>query len=110
MPRPVKGNFDGAVVSGFFVGQDNTRGHHPPLHTVEATKCDKRVELCLCLLSEHLSGQCKCGFVSVANCPLMNRLDKRELLSSVDKTVDKLPTDFSSGDLTMSANFLIRIR
>ena len=57
MPRPVMGNYDGAVVSGFFVGYVNTRGYHPPLYAVEATKYDKRGELALCLLGEHPSGQ-----------------------------------------------------
>ena len=46
-----------AVVSGFFVGSHKTRGYHPPLYAVEATKYDKRGELALCLLGEHPSGQ-----------------------------------------------------
>ena len=58
MPRPVMGNYDGAVVSGFFVGCDNTRGHHPPLVAVLTTYTDKRGELALLSLSEHLSGKC----------------------------------------------------
>ena len=70
----------GAVVSGFFVGCHKTRGYHPPLYAVEATKYDKRGELALCLLSEHLSGQRKVGFNKSAALAL-NSLDKRELLS-----------------------------
>ena len=41
------GNYDGAVVSGFFVGFGKTRGHNPPLVNVDATDTDKRGESCL---------------------------------------------------------------
>ena len=34
-----------------------TRGYHPPLVNVEATDTDKRGELALSSLSEHLSGE-----------------------------------------------------
>ena len=70
----------GAVVSGFFVGRNNTRGYHPPLVNVEATDTDKRGELALSSLSEHLSGESKVGFNKSAALAL-NSLDKRELLS-----------------------------
>ena len=69
-----------AVVSGFFVVCYKARGYHPPLVNVEATDTDKRGELALCLLSEHLSGQSKVGFNKSAALAL-NSLDKRELLS-----------------------------
>jgi len=71
---------NGAVVSSFFIVRSKTRGYHPPLVNVEATDTDKRGELALCLLSEHLSGQSKVGFNKSAALAL-NSLDKRELLS-----------------------------
>jgi len=69
-----------AVVSGFFVVSYKARGYHPPLYAVEATKYDKRGELALSSLSEHLSGESKVGFNKSAALAL-NSLDKRELLS-----------------------------
>ena len=101
MPRPVQGNHYGAVVSGFFIGCYKTRGHHPPLVNVDATDTDKRDELGLCLLGEHPSGQRKLGFDKKVVANLLNSLDKREHLSPVDNTVDKLPTGRSSGGLSM---------
>ena len=50
-----------AVVSGFFVEFGNTRGHHPPVHAVLTTDADKRGELALSSLSEHLSGEYQVG-------------------------------------------------
>jgi hypothetical protein len=47
---------------------------------VEATDTDKRGELALSSLSEHLSGESKVGFNKSAALAL-NSLDKRELLS-----------------------------
>ena len=90
-----------AVDSGFFVGHCKTRGHHPPLVNVDATDTDKRDELALCLLNEHFSGQRQVGFDKVLVAPLLNSLDKREHLSPVDNTVDKLPTGKASGGLSM---------
>jgi len=75
-----RGCYPNAAVSGFFVGCYKARGYHPPLVNVEATDTDKRGELALCLLSEHLSGQSKVGFNKSAALKL-NSLDKRELLS-----------------------------
>jgi hypothetical protein len=75
----------------------STRGHHPPLENVDATDSDKRDELALCLLGEHPSGQRQVGFDKRLVAPLLNSLDKREHLSSVDNTVDKLPTGTPSG-------------
>jgi len=75
----------------------STRGHHPPLVNVDATDTDKRDELALCLLGEHPSGQRQVGFDKRLIAPLLNSLDKREHLSSVDNTVDKLPTGTPSG-------------
>ena len=54
MPRPVMGNYDGAVVSGFFIvltiaiptGLDNQT-----LENVDATDSDKRAELGVCFLA-----------------------------------------------------------
>jgi hypothetical protein len=74
-----------------------TRGHHPPLENVDATDSDKRDELALCLLNEHFSGQRQVGFDKRLIAPLLNSLDKREHLSSVDNTVDNLPTGTPSG-------------
>ena len=96
MPRPVMGNYDGAVVSGFFIGCYKTRGHHPPLVNVDATDTDKRDELALCLLGEHPSGQRQVGFGKGA-APKLNSLDKREHLS----LVDNLPTGSPSGGCPM---------
>ena len=79
-----------------------TRGHHPPLVNVDATDTDKRDELALCLLNEHFSGQRQVGFDKRLIAPLLNSLDKREHLSPVDNTVDKLPTGIPSGGLSMS--------
>ena len=93
---PFKGNHDGAVVSGFFVGHCKTRGHHPPLVNVDATDTDKRDELALCLLGEHPSGQRQVGF-SKGAAPKLNSLDKREHLS----LVDNLPTGSPSGGCPM---------
>jgi hypothetical protein len=86
-----------AADSGFFVGHYKARGHHPPLVNVDATDTDKRDELALCLLGEHPSGQRQVGFDKRLIAPLLNSLDKREHLSSVDNTVDKLPTGTPSG-------------
>ena len=94
---PLLGNRNGAVVSGFFIVRSKTRGHHPPLVNVDATDTDKRDELALCLLNEHFSGQRQVGFDKRLIAPLLNSLDKREHLSSVDNTVDKLPTGTPSG-------------
>jgi len=58
----------------------SARGYHPPLVNVEATDTDKRGELALSSLSEHLSGESKVGFNKSAALAL-NSLDKRELLS-----------------------------
>jgi hypothetical protein len=80
----------------------STRGHHPPLVNVDATDTDKRDELGLCLLGEHPSGQRKLGFDKKVVANLLNSLDKREHLSPVDNTVDKLPTGTPSGGLSMS--------
>ena len=91
-----------AVVSGFFIGCDKTRGHHPPLVNVDATDTDKRDELALCLLGEHPSGQRQVGFDKKVVANLLNSLDKREHLSPVDNTVDNLPTGTPSGGLSMS--------
>jgi len=90
-----------AADSGFFVGHYKARGHHPPLVNVDATDTDKRDELGLCLLGEHPSGQRKLGFDKKVVANLLNSLDKREHLSPVDNTVDKLPTGRSSGGLSM---------
>jgi len=79
-----------------------TRGHHPPLENVDATDSDKRDELALCLLGEHPSGQRQVGFDKRLIAPLLNSLDKREHLSPVDNSVDKLPTGNPSGDLSTS--------
>ena len=79
-----------------------TRGHHPPLVNVDATDTDKRDELALCLLGEHPSGQRQVGFDKKVVANLLNSLDKREHLSPVDNTVDKLPTGNPSGGLSMS--------
>jgi hypothetical protein len=79
-----------------------TRGHHPPLVNVDATDTDKRDELALCLLNEHFSGQRQVGFDKKVVANLLNSLDKREHLSPVDNTVDKLPTGNPSGGLSMS--------
>jgi len=91
-----------AADSGFFVGHYKARGHHPPLVNVDATDTDKRDELGLCLLGEHPSGQRKLGFDKKVVANLLNSLDKREHLSPVDNTVDKLPTGTPSGGLTTS--------
>jgi hypothetical protein len=99
---PLIGVSTSAAVSGFFVGFDKTRGHHPPLVNVDATDTDKRDELGLCLLGEHPSGQRKLGFDKKVVANLLNSLDKREHLSPVDNTVDKLPTGTPSGGLSMS--------
>ena len=99
---PLIGVSTSAAVSGFFVGFDNTRGHHPPLENVDATDSDKRDELALCLLGEHPSGQRQVGFGKKVVANLLNSLDKREHLSPVDKAVDKLPTGNPSGGLSMS--------
>jgi len=80
-----------AVVSGFFVGSHKTRGYHPPLVNVEATDTDKRNALALCLLGEHPSGQRQVGLDKSAALK-SGSLDKRELLSPVNNTVDNLPT------------------
>jgi hypothetical protein len=97
-PLRILGGCDpNAVVSGFFIGCDKTRGHHPPLVNVDATDTDKRDELALCLLNEHFSGQRQVGFDKRLIAPLLNSLDKREHLSPVDNTVDKLPTGTPSG-------------
>ena len=80
----------------------STRGHHPPLVNVDATDTDKRDELALCLLGEHPSGQRQVGFDKKVVANLLNSLDKREHLSPVDNTVDKLPTGNPSGGLSMS--------
>jgi len=80
----------------------STRGHHPPLVNVDATDTDKRDELGLCLLGEHPSGQRKLGFDKKVVANLLNSLDKREHLSPVDNTVDKLPTGTPSGGFSMS--------
>lgn len=80
MHCPFRGVSTSAVVSGFFVGFGKTRGYHPPLVNVEATDTDKRGELALSSLSEHLSGESKVGFNKRAALAL-NSLDKRELLS-----------------------------
>jgi hypothetical protein len=53
----------GSFLSGFFIlCTDHSRGYHPPLYAVEATKYDKRGELALLSLSEHLSGKRQVGF------------------------------------------------
>ena len=57
MHCPFRGVSTSAVVSGFFVGFGKARGYHPPLVNVEATDTDKRGELALSSLSEHLSGE-----------------------------------------------------
>ena len=98
---PLIGVSTSAAVSGFFVGFDKARGHHPPLENVDATDSDKRDELGLCLLGEHPSGQRKLGFDKKVVANLLNSLDKREHLSPVDNTVDNLPTGRSSGGLSM---------
>jgi hypothetical protein len=82
---------------GAFLLSSSVRGHHPPLVNVDATDTDKRDELALCLLGEHPSGQRQVGFDKRLIAPLLNSLDKREHLSSVDNTVDKLPTGTPSG-------------
>jgi len=82
---------------GAFLLSSSVRGHHPPLVNVDATDTDKRDELALCLLGEHPSGQRQVGFDKVLVAPLLNSLDKREHLSPVDNTVDKLPTGTPSG-------------
>jgi hypothetical protein len=82
---------------GAFLLSSSVRGHHPPLVNVDATDTDKRDELALCLLNEHFSGQRQVGFDKRLIAPLLNSLDKREHLSSVDNTVDKLPTGTPSG-------------
>ena len=82
---------------GAFLLSSSGRGHHPPLVNVDATDTDKRDELALCLLGEHPSGQRQVGFDKVLVAPLLNSLDKREHLSPVDNTVDKLPTGTPSG-------------
>ena len=74
------GCYPNAVVSGFFIGCDKTRGHHPPLVNVDATDTDKRDELALCLLGEHPSGQRQVGLDKSAALK-SGSLDKRELLS-----------------------------
>jgi len=94
LPRP--GVSTSAAVSGFFVGFDKARGHHPPLVNVDATDTDKRDELALCLLGEHPSGQRQVGF-SKGAAPKLNSLDKREHLS----LVDNLPTGSPSGGCPM---------
>ena len=98
---PSSGFRNGAVVSGFFIVRSKARGHHPPLVNVDATDTDKRDELALCLLGEHPSGQRQVGFDKKVVAPLLNSLDKREHLSPVDNTVDKLPTGTPSGGLSM---------
>ena len=98
----LRGCYPNAAVSGFFIGCYKTRGHHPPLVNVDATDTDKRDELALCLLGEHPSGQRQVGFDKRLIAPLLNSLDKREHLSPVDNTVDKLPTGTPSGGLSMS--------
>jgi hypothetical protein len=85
-----------------WVLRNSTRGHHPPLVNVDATDTDKRDELALCLLGEHPSGQRQVGFDKKVVANLLNSLDKREHLSPVDNTVDKLPTGTPSGGLSMS--------
>jgi hypothetical protein len=55
---PLRELLPGAVDSGFFVGHCKTRGHHPPLVTVLTTNTDKRGELALSSLIEHISGEC----------------------------------------------------
>ena len=93
-----RGRDRGSHLSGFFIVLSNCgRGHHPPLVNVDATDTDKRDELALCLLNEHFSGQRQVGFDKRLIAPLLNSLDKREHLSSVDNTVDKLPTGTPSG-------------
>jgi len=82
---------------GAFLLSSSVRGHHPPLVNVDATDTDKRDELALCLLGEHPSGQRQVGFDKRLIAPLLNSLDKREHLSPVDNTVDKLPTGTPSG-------------
>jgi hypothetical protein len=82
---------------GAFLLSSSVRGHHPPLVNVDATDTDKRDELALCLLNEHFSGQRQVGFDKRLIAPLLNSLDKREHLSPVDNTVDKLPTGTPSG-------------
>jgi len=61
-PGDSRGCYPNAVVSGFFIVCYKTRGYHPPLYAVEATKYDKRGELALLSLSEHLSGKRQVGF------------------------------------------------
>ena len=100
MPRPVQGNHYGAVVSGFFVGHYKTRGYHPPLYAVEATKYDKRNALALLSLGEHPSGKRQVGLDKSAALK-SGSLDKRELLSTVDNIVDNLPTGPASGECSM---------
>ena len=87
---------------GAFLLPSHVRGHHPPLVNVDATDTDKRDELALCLLGEHPSGQRQVGFDKKVVANLLNSLDKREHLSPVDNTVDKLPTGNPSGGLSMS--------
>jgi hypothetical protein len=87
---------------GAFLLSSSVRGHHPPLVNVDATDTDKRDELALCLLGEHPSGQRQVGFDKRLIAPLLNSLDKREHLSSVDNTVDKLPTGTPSGGTSTS--------
>ena len=87
---------------GAFLLPSYVRGHHPPLVNVDATDTDKRDELALCLLGEHPSGQRQVGFDKRLVANLLNSLDKREHLSPVDNTVDKLPTGNPSGGLSMS--------
>ena len=87
---------------GAFLLSLSGRGHHPPLENVDATDSDKRDELALCLLGEHPSGQRQVGFDKKVVANLLNSLDKREHLSPVDNTVDKLPTGTPSGGLSMS--------